>query len=92
MRKRYVIAYHKFEDELTITNNGVLWRDTRIVIPKFLQNSTLAIAHEGHQGIAKIKVLVRTKVGWPRSYCCGKSCKVQIASQQLAKHHHLKPL
>jgi hypothetical protein len=38
---------------------------TRIIIPKSLQSRTLTIAHEGHQGIAKTKALLRTKVWWP---------------------------
>jgi hypothetical protein len=63
---RYVTAYHKLKDELFITNNGILLRDTRIIIPKSLQSRTLAIAHEGHQGIAKTKALLRTKMAWSR--------------------------
>ena len=45
---RYVTDYHKLKDELSITNNGIPLRDTRIIIPKSLQSRTLAIAHEGH--------------------------------------------
>ncbi|CAB4029109.1 hypothetical conserved 1030 [Paramuricea clavata] len=60
-----VTACHKLKDELSITNNGILLRDTRIIIPKSLQSRTLPIAHEGHQGIAKTKALLRTKVWWP---------------------------
>ncbi|CAB4006959.1 Transposon Tf2-9 poly, partial [Paramuricea clavata] len=61
----YVTAYHKLKDELSITNNGILLRDTRIIIPKSLQSRTLPIGHEEHQGIAKTKALLRTKVWWP---------------------------
>ncbi|CAB3981251.1 Retrovirus-related Pol poly from transposon [Paramuricea clavata] len=50
---RYVTAYH----ELSITNNGILLRYTRIIIPKFLQSRTLAIAHEGHQGETVLVVI-----------------------------------
>ena len=62
---RYVTAYHKLKDELSITNNSILLRDTRIIIPKSLQSRTLAIAHGRQQGIAKTKAQLRTKVWCP---------------------------
>jgi len=37
-------------------------RGTRIVIPETLQQQTIQLAHEGHQGITKCKALLREKV------------------------------
>ena len=50
-------------DELTVfPDDDLILRDTRIVIPQRLQARTLAIAHEGHQGLVKTKQLLREKV------------------------------
>ena len=39
---------------------------TRIVIPEALRGEVLRLAHEGHQGIVKMKARLRTKVWWPK--------------------------
>ena len=39
-------------------------RGTRIVIPQSLRSEVLRLAHEGHQGIMKMKTHLRTKVWW----------------------------
>ena len=39
---------------------------TRIVIPRRLRDNILHLAHEGHQGIVKMKQRLRSKVWWPR--------------------------
>ena len=41
-------------------------RGTRIVIPQSLRSKVLRLAHEGHQGIVKMKNRLRTKVRWPK--------------------------
>lgn len=51
--------------ELLVTQNGIILRGERIVIPKALRNKTIELAHEGHQGIVKTKALIRTKVWFP---------------------------
>ena len=51
------------KDELSINSNeNVLLRGTRLVIPKALQKRIVHIAHEGHQGMVKTKQLIREKV------------------------------
>ena len=43
----------------------VILRRTRIVIPKVLRPRVVELAHEGHQGIVKLKERLRCKVrGW----------------------------
>ena len=54
------------KDELTLDAEGdIILRDKRIVIPTSLQLRTIELAHEGHQGIAKTKALLRSKVWFP---------------------------
>jgi len=55
-------AYFHVKDELSISPEGILLRGTRIVIPETLQQQTIQLAHEGHQGITKCKALLREKV------------------------------
>ena len=55
-------AFRKFKDELTVTSTGILLKGRRIVLPKVLQNVAINIAHVGHQGINKTKMLLRTKI------------------------------
>ena len=43
-------------------SDGVLLRNDRIVIPQSLRQRILILAHQGHQGIAKTKARLRTKV------------------------------
>jgi hypothetical protein len=57
--------YAKVMSELTVTAEGIVLRDSRIVVPKALQMEALRIAHEGHLGISKTKGLLRTKVWFP---------------------------
>jgi hypothetical protein len=52
--------------ELSVTNENVVMRNQKIVIPFSLQDRVISIAHEGHQGITKTKELLRTKVWFPR--------------------------
>lgn len=43
-------------NEFSITNEGLILRDTRLVIPESLLNRVIDIAHEGHLGIVKTKL------------------------------------
>jgi len=49
------------KNELCVLDKLVL-RGTRIVIPQSLRKQVLHLAHEGHQGIVKVKSRLRTKV------------------------------
>nr|XP_058962028.1 uncharacterized protein K02A2.6-like [Pocillopora verrucosa] len=53
------------KNELCVLGKLVL-RGTRIVIPQSLRKQVLHLAHEGHQGIVKMKSRLRTKVCWPK--------------------------
>jgi len=51
-------------NELTFIGQVIL-RGTRIVIYKVLRHRVVELAHEGHQGIVKVKERLRSKVWWP---------------------------
>ena len=57
----WMAAYVCVKDELCVLRKLVL-RGTRIVVPKGLRGEVLRFAHEGHQGIVKIKARLRKKV------------------------------
>lgn len=57
-------SYVCVRNELTIIGHVIL-RGTRIVIPEKLRQRVLRLAHEGHQGIVKMKERLRSKVWWP---------------------------
>ena len=52
--------FYNVRHELTVTMQGVVLRDHRIVMPQALRDRTLSIAHQGHQGVVKTKQLLRT--------------------------------
>ena len=57
--------YLSVKNELC-TIGKLVMRGTRIVIPQSLGSEVLRLAHEGHQGIMKMKTQLRTKVWWPK--------------------------
>jgi hypothetical protein len=58
--------YKYIKDEITVDfHNNVLLRGTRILVPSSLRQQVINIAHEGHQGQAKTKALLRESVWFP---------------------------
>ena len=57
--------YHNSKNELTCTVNNILLRNDKIVIPQSLRDMAVSIAHEGHQGMARTKAMIRSKVWFP---------------------------
>ncbi|CAF1016621.1 unnamed protein product [Brachionus calyciflorus] len=47
------------EDQLTVTQDGILMFENRVVIPKSLTKLMVQIGHVGHQGVVKTKQLMR---------------------------------
>lgn len=60
-----LVQFHKLHHELTITDSNIILRGTRIVLPTSLRTHAINIAHEGHQGLVKMKKLLRTKIWFP---------------------------
>jgi hypothetical protein len=58
-------VFSRIFNELTVTTEGLILRDTRLVFPTSLQTEIIQIAHEGHLGITKTKQLLRSKVWFP---------------------------
>ena len=58
-RTKNFVEFHNHSPLLTML------RGTRLVTPKKLRKQLLELAHEGHQGIVKIKQRLRSKVWWP---------------------------
>ena len=52
------------KDELC-QKRGIILRNNRIVVPDALRARILQLAHEGHQGITKVKQHLRQRVWWP---------------------------
>ena len=59
--------FAKVKDELTVNEQlGIILRGTRIIMPFSLRQSVINLAHEGHQGLAKTKQLIREKLWFPK--------------------------
>ena len=56
--------YKALSEELWVLGQLVL-RGNRIVMPESLWKHTIALAHEGHQGMTRTKARLREKVWWP---------------------------
>ena len=64
---REMQAYWNFREELTI-EDGLILKNTRIVIPHKLRQATLKQIHEGHLGLKKCQARAKCSVYWPRLY------------------------
>jgi hypothetical protein len=56
--------YAVFKDEFSVVD-GIVLRGSKIIIPTKLRDRVLALAHEGHPGMQKMKQRIREKVWWP---------------------------
>ena len=56
--------YQKVFEELALWE-GLVVRDRRLVVPEDLQQRVIESAHQGHQGMVKTKLLLRSKVWFP---------------------------
>ena len=57
--------FKNVKDELCCAEDGVLLRGRQIVVPTSLRARVVALAHQGHQGVAQCKALIRSKVWFP---------------------------
>nr|XP_039266337.1 uncharacterized protein K02A2.6-like [Styela clava] len=57
--------FESLSSELSITEQGIILRGHRIVVPVKMRKQMVSIAHEGHQGVAKTKALIRAKLWFP---------------------------
>lgn len=58
--------YQAIKEELFPYKEGILLRDTRIVLPRKLQGKAIEISHLGHAGVNSMKRMLRERVWWPK--------------------------
>ena len=63
--KKIFEALYNVRNELTVTLDGHLLRDHRLVIPHSLTQQVVQLAHVGHQGMVKTKNRICNKVWFP---------------------------
>lgn len=64
--KQESVLRNYWPERATLTvQDGLLLKDTRLVIPSAMRNYVLAKLHEGHQGVVKCKARARQSVWWP---------------------------
>ena len=59
-----VRPYYNYRQELSILN-GLILKDSRIVVPSSLRSEMKTILHSGHLGIVKTKISARDTIYWP---------------------------
>ena len=85
-------AYLAIKNELCCIGKMIL-RGMRIVVPKSLRQTVVKLAHEGHQGITKTKLRLRSKVWWPKMvYDAEKVCKVCPGCQVVEPYSPPEPM
>lgn len=57
--------YRSIADELCITDQSILLRGNRIVLPANLRERAIVLAHEDHAGMTRCKQRLRAKLWWP---------------------------
>lgn len=58
-------SFTDIQNELSITSDGLILRNTKVIIPNNIQKQIIQIAHASHQGIVKTKQLIRSHVWFP---------------------------
>ena len=68
LQKHYATlnSYRRVAKEITVsTDNDILLKDNRIILPEVYQKIAIKLAHSGHMGIVKTKSLLRSKIYFP---------------------------
>ena len=60
-----ITEYARFANKISCTQDGILLRDQRIIVPVKLRPRIIELAHAGHQGIVKTKALIKSRVWFP---------------------------
>ena len=84
-------SYRKFRDELSIYQDKLVLRGSRIVIPEVFWLNVVKIAHEGHLGIVKTKQLIRDRVWFPGIDKAVENEITQCVSCQLVNNAGYRP-
>ena len=57
-------SYWYFRDQITC-EDGIIYKGTRLIIPKSERASTLKVLHMGHYAVDKMSLRARETVYWP---------------------------
>ena len=78
--------YIGIKNELTVSEEELILRGSRVVIPESLRKQIIQIGHEGHQGIEKTRQQVSQFVWFPKlNWLCEnfvKNCRVCQANSE----------
>lgn len=92
-KKTPIQQFSRVAPELSVSEEGLVLRGTRIVLPASLHRKAVQLAHRGHQGIVKTKQLMREKVWFPgMDSLVHKEVKSCQACQANTPVHHRDPL
>lgn len=58
-------CFYKLKSAITLANDGLLYKDNKIIIPKSWRNKILCDIHTGHLGISKCIQRANCAVFWP---------------------------
>lgn len=85
--------YVSVRTELSVTNEGVILKNNKIVIPSSLESEVIKIGHEGHQSTEKVKQLLEMYVWFPNMASkINKLSKSCLACQANADKKNFHPL
>ena len=87
-----VRKFSKVFDELSVSDEGFIIRDRRLVLPSSLRLQAIRLAHEGHQGLRKTKELLRSKVWFPNMDLLTENYYDQCSCQAESKQTHITPM
>ena len=82
-----ILPYQTYYDELSF-EDGLIFKGTRIIIPKCMQQEMLKTIHEPHLGIVKSKQLARDAIFWP-----GLACQIEdmVSRCSICQEHRNSP-
>lgn len=82
-------TYKQMANELSVTSDGLLLKQTKLVIPASLRFRVIQLAHEGHQGFVKTRKLLTLHLWFEGLYAeteqYVKACDCQTISQKTIK-------
>ena len=92
---RSIQSYWYFRDEIAY-EDGILYKGTRLIIPKSERASTLKVLHMGHYAIDKMSLRARETVYWPGISEDIRHAHITIAKsvpslQEVSKEKHFSP-
>ena len=90
-KQESVLNYWLERATLTV-EDGLLLKDSRLVIPATLRNDVLAKLHEGHQGVVKCKARARQSVWWPGLSQQINDMVLKCRTCIQERHNHNEPL